>query len=166
MNKYLDNLLPTTYVQVNLFQKYLFLHQLTHNMTKDCPLNYQFNTWKFQAQNTVRTCCAHKLFWMSKQKQKPIFVVILWVSWCKNKSFWHRFTCTSNLLSSRLQLHEHTKIFWRRMWITNTLVISRGIWNIFHQNYLNRRFDPTVQANLLSKREEVFKTAAKISQIV
>ena len=24
--------------------KYLFLHQLTHNMTKDCPVNYQFST--------------------------------------------------------------------------------------------------------------------------
>jgi hypothetical protein len=31
-------------LQVNLFQKYLFLHQLTHSMTKDCPLNYQFRT--------------------------------------------------------------------------------------------------------------------------
>ena len=27
-------------VQVNLFQKHLFLHQLTHNMTKDCSWNY------------------------------------------------------------------------------------------------------------------------------
>ena len=36
-------------VQVNLFQRYLFLHPLTHNMTKDCPLYYQFSTWKFQA---------------------------------------------------------------------------------------------------------------------
>jgi hypothetical protein len=31
-------------VQVNLFQKHLFLHQLTHNMTKDCTLNYKFST--------------------------------------------------------------------------------------------------------------------------
>ena len=38
-------------------------------------------------------------------------VVILWVSWCKNKSFWHRFTCTSILLSSGLQLHETHKDF-------------------------------------------------------
>ena len=30
-------------VQVNLFQKHLFLHQLTHNMTKDCSLNYKFS---------------------------------------------------------------------------------------------------------------------------
>ena len=37
-------------VQVNLCRKLLFLHQLTHNMTTDCSLNYKFNTSKFQAQ--------------------------------------------------------------------------------------------------------------------
>ena len=49
--KFCENftLLLTT-VQVNLCQKLLFLHQLTHNMTIDCSLNYRFNTWKFQAQ--------------------------------------------------------------------------------------------------------------------
>ena len=61
-------------VQVNLCQKHLFLDQLTHNMTKDCSLIYQFSTWKLQAQNMGRTCCVHKLFWMSKQKQKTICV--------------------------------------------------------------------------------------------
>ena len=49
-------------LQVNLCQKLLFLHQLTSNMTTDCSLNYKFNTWKFQAQNTGRTCCVQKLF--------------------------------------------------------------------------------------------------------
>ena len=49
-------------IQVNLCQKLLFLHQLTHNMTTDCSLNYKFNTWKFQAQNMGRTCCVQKLF--------------------------------------------------------------------------------------------------------
>ena len=69
------------HLQVNLFQKHLFLHQLTHNMKKDCSLNYKFSTWKLQAQNMGRTCCVHKLFWMSKQKQKSIcvqsFVILL-----------------------------------------------------------------------------------------
>ena len=37
------------YVQVNLCQKHLFLDQLTHNMTKDCSLIYQFSTWKLHA---------------------------------------------------------------------------------------------------------------------
>ena len=31
-------------VQVNLFQKSSFLHQLTHNMTRDCSLNFKKNT--------------------------------------------------------------------------------------------------------------------------
>ena len=31
-------------VQVNLCQKHLFWHQLTHNMTKECSLNYEFST--------------------------------------------------------------------------------------------------------------------------
>ena len=31
-------------IQVNLYQKLLFLHQLTHNMTTDCSLNYQLST--------------------------------------------------------------------------------------------------------------------------
>ena len=60
------------FVQVNLCQKLLFLHQLTHNITTDCSLNYQFSTWKLQTQNIRRTCCVHRLFWMSKQKQKTI----------------------------------------------------------------------------------------------
>ena len=48
-------------VQVNLCQKLLFLHQLTHNMTTYCSLNYKFNTWKFQDQNMGRTYCVQKL---------------------------------------------------------------------------------------------------------
>ena len=31
-------------VQVDFFQKHLFLNQLTHNMTKDRPLTYHFST--------------------------------------------------------------------------------------------------------------------------
>ena len=51
-------------LQVNLCQKLLFLHQLTHNMTTDCSLNYKFNTWKFQAQTwgehvVYRNCFRH-----------------------------------------------------------------------------------------------------------
>ena len=101
-------------MQVNICQKHLFLHQLTHNMTKDCSLNYKFSTWKFQAQNMLRTCCVHKLFFVltfrtiyvhnmfSTCSELAIFMywtrnsmnnlVILWVSWCKNKFFWNHWT--------------------------------------------------------------------------
>ena len=52
----------------------ILLHQLTHNMTKDCSLICQFNTWKLQAQNilctqivfcflTFRTIYVHNMFW-------------------------------------------------------------------------------------------------------
>ena len=61
-------------LQVNLFQKRLFLYQLTHNMTKDCSLNYEFSTWKFQAQNMLRTCCVHKLFFVFVLTFKTIYV--------------------------------------------------------------------------------------------
>ena len=37
-----------TYLQVNLFQKLSFLNQLTHNMTRDCPLNFLKNTCDVQ----------------------------------------------------------------------------------------------------------------------
>ena len=93
-----------SFLQVNLFQKPSFLHQLTHNMTRDCSLNSP-EKYKF------RTCCVQILFWMSKQKQKNSFctkhviklnfsgefneqsLVILWLNWCKNEGFWKRFTC-------------------------------------------------------------------------
>ena len=32
-----------------------------------------------------------------------LYVVILWVSWCKNKSFWQRFTCTWFAYGIRLE---------------------------------------------------------------
>ena len=40
----------------------------------------------------------HKFFWMPIQKLNSWFyeqsVIILWVSWCKNKCCWKRFACT------------------------------------------------------------------------
>ena len=62
----------STIIQVNLFQKHFFLHQLTQNMTIDC-------SWNYLEKYKRRTWAEH---------------VILWVNWCKNRSFWQRFTCT------------------------------------------------------------------------
>ena len=55
------------HIQVNLCQKYLFLNQLTHNMTTDCPLITDFNTRKIQVENIVfvlalKTIFVHKMF--------------------------------------------------------------------------------------------------------
>ena len=56
------------YVQVNLWERLLFLHQLIHNMTKDCSLIYQFCTWKQRAQNMLCTKIVYLfLFWHSKR---------------------------------------------------------------------------------------------------
>jgi hypothetical protein len=52
---------------VNLCQKLLFLHQLTHNMRTDCSLNYKFNTWKFQAQTWGEHVVNKNCFWHSEQ---------------------------------------------------------------------------------------------------
>ena len=41
-------------LQVNLCQKLLFLHQLTHNMKTDCSLNYKFNTWKLAENSKLK----------------------------------------------------------------------------------------------------------------
>ena len=37
----LDPLESGVALKVNIFQNHLFLYQITHNMTKDCSLNYQ-----------------------------------------------------------------------------------------------------------------------------
>jgi hypothetical protein len=49
------NFILCTAIQVNLFQKHLFLHQLIHNMRTDCSLNYEFSTRKIQVQNMLCT---------------------------------------------------------------------------------------------------------------
>ena len=92
-------------LKVNLCQKFLFLHQLTHNMTTDCSLNYKFNTWKFLAQNTFCTeivfdiennFCTHHVLPI------PMF--------CKKKSFWQRFTCVpSKRAEARFLLNSWSK---------------------------------------------------------
>ena len=67
-----------TKVQINLVQKHLFLHQLTHNMTKDCSLNYKLahESCKLrtlsehavyincsECQNKTKPICVHNMFW-------------------------------------------------------------------------------------------------------
>ena len=72
-------------VQVNFFQK-----KLTHNMTTKCSLNYKFTKWKFLAQNMGTTCCVQKLFLKFQNNFCTKHVLPMF---CKNKSFWQRFTC-------------------------------------------------------------------------
>ena len=92
------NIFPKVYI---FFWNFKPQTVLTHNMTRDCPLNFLKNT-----------CDVQIFFWMSKQKQKQQFLyttccelvffaefieqspVVLWVNWCMNEGFWKRFTYT------------------------------------------------------------------------
>ena len=117
-------------IKVNICQKLSFLPQIIHNMTtiihwitSSVHKNSKLRTWEFQAQNMSRTCCVHKLFlflfWHSEQFHVHNMFwawnfheqsfVIFWVSWCKNKCFWKRFTCTSNCFRSFFGRIEDTK---------------------------------------------------------
>ena len=85
-------------LQVNICEKLLFLHQLIHNMTTDCSLNYKFNTWKLQAQTWA--CGEHVVyrncFWHSEQflyttcsphvlqKEELLTNIFLYNSWFQN----------------------------------------------------------------------------------
>ena len=46
----------------------LILASTNPQYDNDCSLNYEFSTWKLQAQNMSRTCCLHKLFRCHKFK--------------------------------------------------------------------------------------------------
>ena len=85
-------LLEYFYLQVNLCQKLLFLHQ---------P-KFQAQTWGEQV--VYRNC-----FWHSEHLLYTTCSPLVWarnfhdiqwticrhmVGWCKNKSFWRKFTCT------------------------------------------------------------------------
>ena len=80
-------------VEVNLCQKLLFLHQLTHNMTKDCPLNYEFSTWKLQAQNMLCTNFCHIVSWCKISASKKIYPYIYCFDFCffHEKRLFHLF---------------------------------------------------------------------------
>ena len=57
------------YMPVNLCLKLLFLHQLTHNMTTDCSLNYENCKLRTCSEHVVvivltfRTIYEHNMFW-------------------------------------------------------------------------------------------------------
>ena len=66
-------------------------------MTTDCLLNYQFSTWTFEAQNTLRTCFVHK-----------VFFVLTFRAICVHNKIWQcsvlslEFSCKGKYLSEAL----------------------------------------------------------------
>ena len=80
-------------LQVNLCQNHLFLHQLTHNMTTDCSLNYKFSTWKFQAQNML---CTQIVF---------LFCFDIQNNLCTQHVLSLEFSCTELIISWTILCH-------------------------------------------------------------
>ena len=109
-------------LQVNQCQTFLFLHRVTHNMTTDCSLHYQFSACKFQAQNALRTCCVHKLFFVFVLTFRTIYVqnmfwerseLGIFINWTGNS--------TDNLLSYCWLVDARIpKCFWKRSTWTNS----------------------------------------------
>ena len=75
-------------VQVNVCQKLLFLHQLTHNMTTDCSLFMKIVSSEYLQNMLCTQIVVFVLFWHSEQ---------FWYTTCSADvaSFWKRFTCMS-----------------------------------------------------------------------
>ena len=65
------------------------------------PEKYKFTTFCvcfyfylfFDIQNNI--CTQHVVNLYFSEKFNEQFLVILWVNWFKNESFWHRFTCNA-----------------------------------------------------------------------
>ena len=83
--------------QVNLCQKLLFLHQLTHNMTTDCSLFMKIVSSEYLQNMLCTQIVVFVLFWHSQQ---------FWYTICSADvaSFWKRFTCTTLLNSCQYPL--------------------------------------------------------------
>ena len=74
------------------------------------------------------------MYWTCNSMNKS--VVILWVSWCKNKSFWQRFTCTYLAVQIRLIL---SMVLWYRLFIirtTHSCVNWPKSWNLDCSHFL------------------------------
>ena len=74
------------------------------------------------------------MYWTCNSMNKS--VVILWVSWCKNKSFWQRFTCTYLAVQIRLIL---SMVLWYRLFIirtTHSCINWPKSWNLDYVHFL------------------------------
>ena len=100
-------------IQVNLFQKHLFLHQLTHNMTTDCSLNYKFNTCSPHVGQKEKLLTKNYIYnlWLFE-----LFYIMICIDAClKMKQSWDIHTQFSSL---HLEAQYHACIilgldFWR-----------------------------------------------------
>ena len=90
-----------TVVQVNLCQKLLFLHQLTHNMMTNCSLFMKIVSSEYLQNMLCTQIVVFVLFWHSEQ---------FWYTTCSADvaSFWKRFTCNWSKIFS----FKSSSIYW------------------------------------------------------
>ena len=106
-------------VQVNLCQKPLFLHKLSHNMTTDCSLFMKIVSSEYLQNMLCTQIVVLVLFWHSEQ---------FWYTTCSAASFWKRFTCT--FWGPHYTMHGNPSPFWK---ISKMSLIIPGI---FGPNYI------------------------------
>ena len=92
-------------IQVIFFQKLLFLHQLTHNITKDCSLIYHFSSRKLQAQNLLCTQIVFLLlFWYSKQFMYTCSEFGIFMYWACNSM--HNLSSYCGLVDAKIRASD------------------------------------------------------------
>ena len=94
-------------VQVNLFQKHLFLHQLTHNMTKDCSGNCKFITYmKIPSSEHFKNmlCTWNCSECQSKNKKQFVYTECSW------NVLSLEFSCTELVIQWTICRHTVTKM--------------------------------------------------------
>ena len=107
------------YVKVNLCQNLLFLHQLTHNLTRDCSLIYQFlhknqklRTW---GEHILHKNCFLFLFWHSEQFlhktcSPPCSELVVFMYWTGKSMNNHLSYCglVDPVLLTKIYLYRNT----------------------------------------------------------
>ena len=107
-------------------------------MTTDCSLNYEFSKWKFQAQNMLRTCCDHKLFFVLTFRTNPQYdwrPIVHWITSSVNENSKLR-TCWEHAVITNCFLFWHSEQFMHTTCFQHVLNMFWA-WN-FH--VLNSKF--------------------------
>ena len=115
------------FVQVNLCQKLLFLHQLTHNMTTDCSLFMKIVSSEYMQNMLSTQIVVFVLFCLSEQ---------FWYTTCSADvaSFWKRFTCIKNC-----ELFKRDNYAMQLSWTNTAAGPSLGLWKEIFKNAKERK---------------------------
>ena len=108
-------------VQVNICQKLLFLHQLTHNMTTDCSLNYKFSIHEnSKLRPGENMLCTEIVFDIQNnfctQHVLPMFQFGSLIFWTCN--LMNNLTLYCVLVDAKIRaFDQHSSVICTKMWI-------------------------------------------------